>query len=208
MVVLYTPPAPENISRTGLTIGLSFGVSLPNGKAQALLTDPLTGLTSSGLESDVVGVLLPVTLDVGYRLSPSWYLGGYFGVAYGTGSNCAENGTDTASCSETQIRVGVDAEYKFMPDRVPQPWVGAGVGWEIMNQMQTDNEGNETSGSTNGVEFAHVGVGVDFRLGPPRVPVQLGPYFLASFATYDNSYVHEFFTLGARVRYDTNLLHL
>ncbi len=207
MVVLYTPQAPEKLSSSGVTIGLRLGIGFPAGKAQGSLTDPVTGLTSSGLESDVVGVLVPVTLDVGYRFSPHWYLGGYFGVAYGTGSNCAEGGTDTASCSETQVRFGVDAEYKLLPDGVSQPWVGVGVGWEIMNQMQTDNEGNETSGSTNGVEFANVGVGIDFRLGQPGTRTQLGPYFLTSLATYDNGNVHEFFTFGARLRYDTNLLH-
>jgi hypothetical protein len=204
MVVLYTPPALEKLTRSGLTFGLSFGVSLPNGKAQGSTTDPLTGLVSTGLESDVVGVLLPVTLDIGYRLTPHWYLGGYFGVAYGTGSNCAEGGTDSASCWETQIRVGVDAEYDIVTDRWYQPWVSVGVGWETMNEMETDQEGDESSGSSNGIEFANVGVGVDFRVHDRS---RLGPYFMTSLATYDNGYVHEFFTFGARVRYDTNLLH-
>ena len=75
-----------------------------------------------GILSGYGGALLPiVTLDVGYRFSPHWYVGLYVSAAYGPGFNCSAYGSDTAGCSETDYRVGVDAEYRFLPTRIAQP---------------------------------------------------------------------------------------
>jgi hypothetical protein len=161
----------------------------------------LLGGSSSGLLGDVVGVALPVTLELGWRISPHWYFGGYASFAYATGTNCASSGTDVASCYETDYRFGVDLQYRILPRATFQPWVGVGVGWEILNEISTDEEGDEESSSINGVEFTHVDVGLDYRVNDYS---KIGPYFQAAFATYDNGYIHEWYTVGARWRFDTN----
>jgi hypothetical protein len=207
MVVLYTPPAEESVSNRGLTLGVRVGVGFPGGSAVAPVNEVVTGGTSSGALGDVVGVLIPVTFDIGYRLSPHWYVGAYLGVAYGTGANCAETGEGAASCYETDIRLGLDVQYRFFPSSVFQPWVGVGAGWEVLNQISTDDQGDEESGSLNGVELAHIDVGADFRLGSPTyAPAKLGPYFETTFGEYAKGYVHEWYTVGLRFHYDTNLL--
>jgi hypothetical protein len=207
MVVLYTPPVEEGVANRGLTIGVRVGLGFPGGAAVAPSYQPTTGATSSGELGDIVGVIVPVTLDVGYRLSPHWYVGAYLGVAYGTSTNCAEGGTNDASCYETDIRFGLDVQYRLFPTGVFQPWVGVGAGWEVLNDISNDDADGEESQSINGVEFAHIDVGTDFRLGPPRdAPAKLGPYFETTFGEYAKGYVHEWYSVGLRFHYDTNIL--
>jgi outer membrane protein len=191
MLVVYTPPPPEVASRSGVSAGLRVGVGFPAG----------TLLPGSPL-SDTIGLLFPVTFDLGYRINPRWYVGGYLSLAYATAaaSTCGYQGTSAASCYETDIRMGVDVQYGFRPGEFLQPWVGLGLGWEILNSLESDNTGNYST-STNGVEFAHVDLGVDLRMTDTT---RLGPYFLTTFGEYNNGVVHELFAVGLRVRHDTS----
>jgi outer membrane autotransporter protein len=200
MVVLYAPPPLEAASKSGFTFGARLGVGFPGGQLLAASTTQMT----SGEASDLFGVLIPVTLELGYRITPHWYVGLYGSVGYATATNCSTNGTDAGDCSETDYRFGVDVEYAFRPEQVWQPWVGVGAGWEVTNQFQTDLSGDESTGSLNGVELAHVNVGNDWRISPRD---KLGVYGLVTFDTYDNGYVHEWYMVGIRWRHDTNWLY-
>jgi hypothetical protein len=220
MVVLYTPPSEDKVSKSGISIGVRFGIGFPAGPAEAPST--IVGMDgmliqSSGELGDAVGVILPVTVDVGYRINPHWYTGGYVSVAYGTApsSACASMGTDAASCYESDIRLGLDVQYNFFPTWKFQPWLGVGAGWEILNSIATDDAGDEESGSINGVEFAHIDLGVDYQFADRQ---RTGPYFTTTFGDYTSApagipptsqtiFVHEWFMVGWRWRYDTNLWH-
>ena len=197
MVVLYTPPVTEKISRTGFTFGFRLGIGFPGGMVAAAQAS--TG--STGNASDAFGVMLPVTVDVGYRLSPHWYVGGYASAAYATSANCGSEGTATASCSETVYRFGLDAQYRLLPDHTWQPWIGVGAGWEVANQYASDPTDGDTASSADGVEFAHIDLGIDYRISERQ---KVGPYFMTTFADYDNGYVHEWYIVGVRWHFDTN----
>jgi hypothetical protein len=205
MVVLYTPPV-ETFSTSGLSLGLRVGVAFPAGQAQPPSTDPVTDIMSSGALGDVVGVMVPVTLDVGYRVNAHWYAGAYLSVGYGTGSNCNEGGTAAATCYETQVRLGLDAQYNFLPHGRFQPWLGLGAGWEILNEISESSD--EESESVNGPEWFHVDAGVDYAATQRQ---KVGLYVETSVAEYINpntntlyGTLHEWFTVGLRYRYDTN----
>jgi len=208
MVVLYTPPAPEKVSDSGLTLGVRLGAGLPNGKV--VPADPAHNQT--GEATDAFGVMIPVTLDVEYRLTPHWSVGAYLGIGYTTGPNCSSGGTDAATCSETVYRFGVEAQYRLFPTSFLEPWAAAGLGWEVANQFASDAESGESQDSNSGLEFAHLAIGADFRV---LDRVTFGPYFETTFCEYEkytssnlNGEVHEWFIFGARVRYDTNWLRV
>jgi hypothetical protein len=200
MVVLYTPPD-VGVSTRGLTLGLAVGVGFPGG----FTSGPNSAAGSSGLASDQFGVMIPFTATLGYRISPHWYVGGYFSGGYVTGSaTCNFDGTDDASCSSADYRFGFDVEYNFLPSRTWQPWLGGGAGWEVTNNFFSDTTNGPTASSANGVEFAHVTAGIDYRLTDRD---KLGLYGLVAFDTYDNGYVHEWYMIGMRWRHDTNWLY-
>jgi hypothetical protein len=193
-IIVYAPPPPDVVTPTGPSFGLRFGVGFPAGNV------------SSGVAaSAIVGYLFPVTLDLGYRLSPHWYIGGYLSVAYGTpaDSTCGSMGTGLASCYETDIRVGADVQYHFFPSAKLQPWVGVGAGWEVLNEISTDDMGDDTSDSKNGIEFFHLDLGVDYRVGARD---KLGVYFLSTVSDLEDSSVHAWFMLGGRWRHDLDTL--
>jgi hypothetical protein len=211
MVILYTPPKEEGAAPSGITFGARFGVGFPNGAAEAAYTDPAMGASSTGLLSDAVGVLLPVTLDLSYRVNPHWNVGVYLAIGYGTGSNCASSGTDGATCYETDYRFGFDVQYTLFPKATLEPWLGLGAGWEVLNSIATDDAGDEESGSVNGVEIAHLDVGVDYRINERQ---RAGLFFQSTFGDFLNAptpfnavksvYIHEWFTIGMRWRFDTD----
>ena len=201
MVVLYTPPSDAHISPTGRTFGVSLGASIPGGAAVAAVAPNAMGASTTGNLADAISILAPVlVLEAGYRLSPRWYIGAYASFAYGFAANCSSQGTDQASCYDTDFRFGVDVQYRILTESSFQPWVGGGVGWEILNQIESNDE-EEDSFSLNGIEFFHAEVGLDLT-GKHRT--KTGPYFQVALAEYDNGYVHEWYTLGWRVHYDTN----
>jgi hypothetical protein len=212
MVVLYTPPAAERVSRSGLSFGVRAGVGLPGGMVTAPTPATNFGGASTGLASDAFGVMIPITIDITYRLSPHWSVNAYLGVGYATAANCSSAGTDDAACSYTIYRVGGEVQYRVLPDRLFQPWVALGAGWEVGNQFDTDAESGSSQDSTSGFEFAHIALGLDLRA---LDTVGFGPYFETTFCEYEqatssnlNGYVHEWFIFGARVRYDTNWLRM
>ena len=192
-VVIYAPP-PDRLESSGASFGLRFGVGFPSGDVSPAVPT-----------ANIVGFLFPVTLDIGYRVNPHWYAGGFISIGYGTApaSTCAAGGSGTASCYESDIRFGLDVQYRFYPDGVIQPWVGLGAAWEILNELATDAMGNSESSSKNGAEIVHLDLGLDFRLTERD---KLGPYFEGTLGDFTGSF-HEWFTVGARYRHDLDTWH-
>jgi len=194
--VTDAPPA-----RTGFQLALRTGVSVPLGE-----------VAGNQKMSDTFGVHLPLLVDVGGKVIPQLFVGGYLGVSFGgaggaTGRDCDR---DNDSCGALGFRFGAQVQYHILPDRKVNPWVGYGIGYEIQ-QLSRTRRGNDVTTSLGGFEFAHFLFGVDFRLSRvfgigPFLDISLGQYGTQSSTTNNvtssgpigSTSVHEWFTLGVR----------
>lgn len=131
------PPLPTEpeLAEQGFEFGLGTGLALPFGNADsgASLFDTGGQAPNSGLQvrdgtmSGLVSYRVPLVLDAGYRVSPTWYLGARAEAATGWfGTECP----DIAKCSWTDARFGALAKYHFAPTSHTDPWLGIGLGWE------------------------------------------------------------------------------
>jgi hypothetical protein len=162
-----TPPIPE----TGMVLALRGGFGLPVGDA--------TDGTSLG---KVYGSKLPLWGELGYRLSRSFSVGGYFQYAFAFPDQCGSG----MSCSGSVVRFGVEGIFRILPDATLDPWVGAGIGYEIASA--TWQQGGTTAQlSLSGFEFFNIQVGASYRLSPS---FSLGPYLVFSFAQYSSGSVN------------------
>jgi hypothetical protein len=96
----------------GFEIGVRLGYGLPMGD-----------LAKDAKLSDSVSGMLPIWLDIGYRINPNIFVGGYaqYGIAF------VKDCPDSASCSASSIRFGAQAHYHIIPDQTFDPWVGLGA---------------------------------------------------------------------------------
>jgi hypothetical protein len=169
--------------------------------------------------SNYVSGRLPFGVDVGYRINPSFYLGGFlqYGVlltANNTISGCGQNG---ASCSGHDFQLGVQAAYHPSQLGALDPWLGVGLGYEFATFSATQGS---NSGSLNlkGFQFLNLMAGADYKLEPN---LGIGPFVSFSLAQYANEEVckggqcvsesisngalHEWLTFGVRGTYDIRL---
>src|SRR5262245_52611991 len=77
---------------SGIELGLRVGYGLPLGTAYGV-----SGLPNPKL-SDLISGMIPFWADVGYRIDPNWYVGGFFQFGIGlvpsslcSGITCSEN---------------------------------------------------------------------------------------------------------------------
>jgi opacity protein-like surface antigen len=191
-----TPP-----SNVGFSVGLHGGYSIPHGNAGA------------GRLSYIATGVVPIGVDAGWFINPHLYVGGYFTygivtVADQQNTTCVESGE--SSCGATLLRFGAVAHWHFRPETQFDPWVGGGVGYEIINlssedddPADADSDSNSSAQSIDGFTLS-AEAGFDWKplkyvgLGP-YVEAQAGQYFSAGSA----SAIHEWLTFGLRVR--TNL---
>ena len=181
------PPPPEKVTASGLTFALRGGIGFPTGNGS-----PNQDLSSTW------DYMIPFRLDVSYRLDRHWSIGGYFAFAFLDNWGCDTGDGDT--CSDNDIRFGVHAEYRFLPARRFDPWVGGGVGWEIANEVENGPDSNALS--KNGPD-GHIDLGIDWRASAVW---GMGPFFEATMGGYENSTVHSWLIVGWRFRYDSALL--
>lgn len=189
-------------ARKGFQIGVRPGISVPFGSS-----------AKDQKMSDGPSAQFTLNADIGAKIIPQLFVGGYIGFGLGGVAGKTSDACDKAniSCASATIRLGVEAQYHILPARKMNPWVGLGIGWEFTSIGGGD--GNQRASTTvNGVELAHFMGGLDFRLS--RV-VGVGPFLDLSLGRYSNSSsdtgnttvstdikdkaVHGWFTLGARV---------
>jgi hypothetical protein len=200
--------APEPLRPHGFSFGLRLDVAFPFGSINSPSgTTDLSEGTAGGF-SDYFGMLISFTADLGYRLTPHWYIGGYFAAGpttspFGSANNC----TDSSQCSLNDIRFGFDAKYLGSPSAFVDPWIGAGFGWEIANQSTVDS-----AGASYGPEFLHVRAGLDFRLSRHLF---VGPEAMFAMGVFTNGLgvnatsgvdfsaaLHEWLSIGASGHWD------
>ncbi len=142
----------------------SAGLRFPMGDASGAPKDTLAAR---------YGYQLPLTLDIGSKLTPEIYVGAYLGIGYGAEGNadrvehyCADD-TDlenNISCSVMAYRIGAQAQYHFVPGGQYNPWVGYGFGLETVNQTLEDTTRDvEQSTQSTAVTLARLDLGVDYR---------------------------------------------
>jgi hypothetical protein len=163
--------------------------------------------------------MVPFWGDIGYRINPRWYVGGYFQVGItGTAGEVCSRAANGSSCSSsgTDIRFGALARYSFAPGKKNlSPWVGVSSGYEITTLNITAGSNNQDT-SLKGWEFIGLHLGVDYR---PTPEVSIGPMVMASFGQYqsysqtgsnnssnsgdfNNTALHEWVFFGLRGQYD------
>jgi hypothetical protein len=203
-----TPQVPES----GLSLAIRGGYAIPMGSITGAAGDDLSQLMSGAI---------PLQFDLGWRFSPHWYAGAFFQYAFGSVGSTLACATAGVSCSASDIRFGVDVVYTFTPRSSVMPWIGLGAGYEIAKITLEGNGQSVDVATLKGFEFAHVGLGVDFRVATwlrvgPFATLTLGQY--SSFDTqFDpttntigpsqsiditNKALHEWLQLGIKATFD------
>lgn len=181
--------APE--ASTGFQMAASTGLAFPAGSASGMAGDRLSRRYS---------YQWPIGIELGIKLSPALYLGGYFGVALGAeGSDtaieayCDDDDADFENdigCSAVSLNAGLELRYGFAPAASFNPWVSYGLGFESTQQSLNDRpRGYAEQTSSSGPTWARLGAGFDYR----GEVLGLGPYLQAAFGRFSraSTYVND-----------------
>jgi hypothetical protein len=142
---------------------------------------------------------IPIWLDAGYMVTPNIMLGLYGQYGFVQLKDCDD-------CSSHDIRFGVQGQYHLSPAESVDPWLGLGVGYEIISVSRT-LQGTDFTVSDTGFEFLNLQGGADFKLADaftlgPFVSFSLGQYSNQSAgdesASIENKALHEWLTIGAK----------
>ena len=200
-------PRQEALDRGAFEVGVRVGFGLPAGKVGGLGYGPDPDL------SHVTPGIVPLIIDVGYRVDRSFYLGLSLQYAFGfvnTEQNafCENSGV---SCSVGDLRIGLNFHYHLALGLPVDPWVGFGVGYEWL-LASTTGPGYTDSQTASGFELANFQLGVDIA-GQPKFA--LGPFVSVSFGdyggisqsdgpsgTFGRIEIHSWILLGVRGVYD------
>ncbi len=193
---------------SGIDLGLRLGYGIPLGSA-----------AENEKLNDLVSGQVPIWVDAGYRFAPNIMAGLYFqyGFAFLPDSSCPS----PASCSASDIRFGIQGQYRFMPRESVDPWLGLGIGYEWLDYSVSAG-GFDASAGVHGWEFLHLQGGADFKVADgfgigPFLDFSLGQYSSGSVTTsalpvlgqpvsgsgdIQNKALHEWLTLGVRAVFD------
>jgi hypothetical protein len=193
--------APE--ARTGFQMALRTGYQVPVGNA-----------ASGASMGDAFSGQVPLALDLGWKPIPNLFVGAYGSLGFGgtAGQTARECDQIQASCLTISFRIGLEAQYHFIPEGKVNPWVGYGIGLESSG-FSVDKNGETKSLILAGWEYGHFMGGVDFRLSKtigigPFVDFSLGQYSHQSSQTpgspqvdgdISNQALHEWILIGGRV---------
>jgi hypothetical protein len=187
--------------RIGFQMALRTGYALPAGNA--------TG-EESGEMSELSAGQVPLIVELGGKVVPNLFLGGYLSLAAGPAGGQADDFCDDGDydCYVSGLRAGLEGHFQLAPHGNLNPWIGYGFGYESLT-LTLVNEGSRT---LSGPEYARVMAGLDFRLGRsfglgPFLDVSLGKYTryrddLPGEDTTDGDIprtgIHEWVSFGAR----------
>ncbi len=130
--------------------------------------------------------------DIGAKAWRHVFLGGYLLFGFGSeGSDdrvhnlCNDrdnNLQNDIACSVVAFRFGAEGAYYFAPDARVDPWLGYGIGFNLVSQNIDDRpSGRSETTTASGWDLAVLGAGVDFRLVKA---FGLGPYAEAAVGRY------------------------
>lgn len=185
-------PNPDLTRPHGVEVGSRLGYSFP------------TGDIRSGLAlTNVVSGMVPLQLDLGYRVNPTWFVGvyGQYGFVLLKDATCATH------CSAHDVRFGLEAQYHLMPLKAVDPWAGLGVGYELL-PVSGSIGGQSASQTLKGMEFVNLSFGADFKIAPalgvgPFLGLSIGEFSsFGDLGAISGKGVHLWLTLGVRSVFD------
>lgn len=187
--------------RVGFQMALRTGYAVPLGDAQENVE-----------MSDVASGQVPLFVEIGGKVSPNVFLGGYLGLSFGGPDGALEAICDPwDACVSVGMRLGAEVQYHILPRGSANPWIGYGIGLEAL-AVGFEEDDDEGSVAYDGFEYARLSAGVDFRLS--RV-FGLGPFLDFSVGEYtgyevdipgvsddegdiENGAAHQWLTFGVR----------
>jgi hypothetical protein len=181
---------------SGVRFGARSGFAIPAGDA----------FKSSGALSDTIEGYVPVRLDLGARVAHHFYVGALLQVGFLVANACP---TDV-HCTGTDVRVGGMIAYHLLPTRLADPWIGAGIGYEILGVKRSSSSSNLDL-TASGLELFALELGLDVR---PDSHVRIGPVVSATIGRYSSvvlngtttrdfeTALHGWGTIGIRGMYD------
>jgi hypothetical protein len=191
------PPPTNNMANRGLQFGARVGYQYGSGIV----------FTGFSLDDGSRGAM-PLVVDVGWRFLPQLYVGlyGQYAPVFLRTNNvsCFEGFT----CAAQDYRMGGEADFHFLPRSPYDPYVGLGVGYEILHThvsgpVLVPTPGGVVPANTDvsitdrGMEFGTIYIGFDWRVDP-RVGV--GLYASASLNEYNvHSGTQNVFVNGTQV---------
>jgi hypothetical protein len=143
---------------------------------------------------------------VGFRIERHFYVGIDGQVAAIVPAGC----TGGFSCSGTNTRVGVMVAYHLLPTKVIDPYLGVGVGYEVLHTSRSFGDASVDI-TARGFEVIDAELGADVRLGRawrigPVVSGSLGRYTSVAVngttSTDFDTLQHVWINIGVRGAFD------
>ncbi len=192
-------------------LGVRLGYGIPLGKVNGDVT--VLGTTVEGAKlSDVYSGMIPIWLDLGYFVTPNIMVGlyGHYGIGLikDSGGAGEEGCPESADCSGSVVRIGLQGQYHLSRGESLDPWFGLGIGYEWASQSVSAG-GVDVSQTVKGLEFLNLQAGADFKVANnvgigPFASFSLGQY--SSFSgesplgdtegDFDEKAMHEWLVLG------------
>ncbi|ACG73849.1 conserved hypothetical protein [Anaeromyxobacter sp. K] len=172
------PRAPAGPREQGLTLSARLAYGAPSGD----ISDEVdaTGAPLYPKLDDLVRHKVPIWLELGYRFNPAVWGGIYLELAPASISKdfCVPG----RSCDGSDIRFGFDVQFHLQPYQIVDPWVGFGMGLEVLNaEAYEPGTGTIAEFSWAGFEFPMLEVGLDLALSPY---LTMGPFVSWSAGQY------------------------
>ena len=187
------PPGPET-PETPLVRRREF-VARPGPQLGARIAYAVgAGSVYSGLSvSSSSNGALPIQIDLGWRLLPMLYVGAYGQYAPVFVKNNPVSCPDGFSCSAQDWRFGIQADVHPLPMVRFDPYVGIGIGYEILHTGINGSTDVPTPAGTltgtadasvvdRGWEFVTLTIGADFRANDF---LGIGPFVSGSLNRYN-----------------------
>jgi hypothetical protein len=165
---------PEQNEGPELGVRLGYGVGSGDVGQDSSLEERMAGATVIGF-------------DLGYRLHPRWFVGGYGEYAVGFTSKSAKDECD--DCTFTWLHLALSVQYRVLSLPRGDVWLGLGTGHHWLNATLSERVelGQEQvlrtrSETYSGPEYVHFQLGATLR---PFEGVAFGPYSSVSLGAFD-----------------------
>jgi hypothetical protein len=164
------PPEEYAPAHTGFQVGFRWSAQLPAGS-----------LGRGANLSDLLGPRMHLAVDIGSKVNPHVFVGGYVGGSYGLqggtfSTACSNAGTydngSGSSCSTESLDGGAILILTFAPSGLVDPWMSVAMGYEVQGLNYVG-----VSGTFSGLSPSAL-AGIDFRLRTQEHKsfMSLGPY--------------------------------